>query len=556
MKTSRTVAVNLLVVSIYGIFASLATGQAVTLDVTYTDNNQVGSEEGFFDPVLGQARRDAFEKALDIWAEHLEGSITVFIKAEFNSLGPDIAGGALFTRVVANLGGLPEVGFGYVAPLASQLLNQSIVALPGEPHAGFSMYLQFNSDLDLNAPGNGRFDYTIGAPNPGDNLFLSTALHELGHGFGMTHSLRTVLDPNPPFPVIGVEFRNGLPFIYDKFLHERQSNGATEDFVDMTDAERLAAATGGRMFYKGPAIVAAAIPNPPQGPIDPNNPPVNSFNEAKVHAPSALNFGGSLIHLDIEHMPDNRSLLMEPTTTSQVSVDYTREVMFDLGWILQTPAEVSVSPASLSFQSTAVGGDLSPPLTVTITNSGTIDLEILSISIEDGAGSPGSAANYNIATGGSAGILSPSQTRDVTVEFVPVTAGFKIANLLILTSDPRQWSENVLLTGSAISGTAANVWVDFLFAGEEQGTQALPFDTMIEGSTFVTAGGIVNIQPGTTAETLTIEKAMTLVNAGPAARDVRGTAGVVRIGVQSMSRSIAERSKSQKAQVGFVSRRA
>lgn len=90
-------------------------------------------------------------------------------------------------------------------------------------------------------------------------------------------------------------------------------------------------------------------------------------------------------------------------------------------------------------------------------------------------------------------------------------------------------------------GTLATAWEDFSFVGDEMGTEAAPFDTVAEGVGFVTASGTINIQPGTTAETITIDKAVTIVNVGTGARGLPVT--IVRIGDQSA----ADHAKSEDA---------
>lgn len=54
------------------------------------------------------------------------------------------------------------------------------------------------------------------------------------------------------------------------------------------------------------------------------------------------------------------------------------------------------------------------------------------------------------------------------------------------------------------------VWVDFTYSGPEAGTFSQPFNTLAEGAAAVLAGGQVKIKAGTTNETPTITKAMTL----------------------------------------------
>ena len=57
---------------------------------------------------------------------------------------------------------------------------------------------------------------------------------------------------------------------------------------------------------------------------------------------------------------------------------------------------------------------------------------------------------------------------------------------------------------------AAEVWVDFAWAGVEVGTFDKPFDTLTEGVDAVSDGGTIHIRGGQSAETPIIEKAVRL----------------------------------------------
>lgn len=61
-----------------------------------------------------------------------------------------------------------------------------------------------------------------------------------------------------------------------------------------------------------------------------------------------------------------------------------------------------------------------------------------------------------------------------------------------------------------------DVYVDFDFAGPHAGTQANPVDTMEQAILLVEGNGTIHIAPGTTNETFTINKPLTLVNTGGA----------------------------------------
>ena len=60
------------------------------LDISVNYND--GAGEGFNDLSVGAARRAAFEHAVSIWAGHLDGTIPLVIKAEFNDLAAGVLG--------------------------------------------------------------------------------------------------------------------------------------------------------------------------------------------------------------------------------------------------------------------------------------------------------------------------------------------------------------------------------------------------------------------------------------------------------------------------------
>lgn len=438
-------------------FAPIVTGLEIT--VTYTD--ETDPAEGFWHPVFGAQRRAAFEHALSIWEAHLVGTIPLRIKAEFNDdLSANALGSSSVTAAWANLAGFPEFGWGFVSPLASQLNNSDLDAQAGAEHASFHMYAQFNSNLDALPSGSGKWYYgTDGLVPDGDNNFVTAALHEIGHGLGMTH----LIDPfTGAYGSV-----SGIP-LYHLFFTVRR--GSTNLFFDeMTDAERLAASSSGEVYFAGPTIIAANIPNPFHIP-DPNNPPVNALGEAKLYAPSPLDASAFVWHWDDGHAPDGRPLLMQPLLSDPIlNIDYTKELLMNLGWTFQPAPEIGVAPGSLRFDSTDIDAGPSSALSVTITNTGSVDLAIIGIALVDSAGST-DADQFQITSDTTPGTLPPSQTRDVTVVFDPDSNDLKQARLRIYSDDTHQWRERIRVTGFAFDGTATTAWVDFNFVGEETGS--------------------------------------------------------------------------------------
>lgn len=502
----------------------LVVGLGITAD--YRDDVVAG--EGFWDPVVGAQRRAAFEHAMSIWAAHLDGTIPLKVQAEFNNLDPGVLGLSTVIAGFANLPGFPEPGWVFVGPLASQLNDND-----RSDSFGNHMFVEFNTDFDAVPSGSGKWYYgTDGLVPSGDNDLVTAALHEMGHGLGMIGNVNS-----------GTGAYSGIPHYFLFFAVQRGSTNLF--FDDMSNVQRLAAITSGEVYFSGPNIIAANIPNPSNIP-DPSNPLVNAAGEAKLYTPSPWE-SGSLSHWDKYHFPDVRTMLMKSGPVHPVlNIGYTKELLKDLGWTFNLTPEIEVIPDSLSFDGTNINAGPSSALTVTMTNTGSVDLQLIDISLDFS-----DADQFQITGGSTPGALSPLQTRDVTLVFDPDSNGGKSSFLRIYSNDTHQWSELIVLLGNAFDGTATTAWVDFDFVGDEMGTETAPFDTLAEGLGFVMAGGTVNIQPGTTPETITIDKAVILINIGAA----RGGSGVVRIGdpLARSSKSFDSERDTGPASSGFIS---
>ncbi len=89
-----------------------------------------------------------------------------------------------------------------------------------------------------------------------------------------------------------------------------------------------------------------------------------------------------------------------------------------------------------------------------------------------------------------------------------------------LSNGPGTYSVQVVANGIASDAVTLDVpvWVDFNYASSPQlGTYANPFNTLAAGVSAVPTGGAILIKPGTSAEQLTISKAMTISAVGGSA---------------------------------------
>ena len=107
------------------------------------------------------------------------------------------------------------------------------------------------------------------------------------------------------------------------------------------------------------------------------------------------------------------------------------------------PPEITVAPGSLAFGAQDVDAGPALSQTVTITNDGSADLHVPSISLTGG-----DAAHFQIESGGSPVTLTQGSTRTVQVSFDPSTTGAKSANLTIQSDGSDEGMVNVALSGT------------------------------------------------------------------------------------------------------------
>jgi len=115
---------------------------------------------------------------------------------------------------------------------------------------------------------------------------------------------------------------------------------------------------------------------------------------------------------------------------------------------------ITASPTSNSFGSVAIGNS-SPPLVVTISNTGSEDLTLGTLSITGT-----DATEFSIDTDNcSDQILASSETCTVELSFSPTSEGAKSANLSIPSNDPDENPLNIPLTGTGVTTSFPDISV-------------------------------------------------------------------------------------------------
>ncbi len=251
----------------------------ITFVASYTNE---GVNEGFNDPTLGAARRNAFETALNRIGRQFQNSHvgeTVVVGAVFDPLGGSsnsaVLGFAGATSLYSGFANQPISGVYYPVALANHLSQSDLNS--GTPEINIT----FNTDVDNSTVlGNSNWYYGTDA-NPGIHIdLISVAMHELGHGLGFSSRLQS-----------NGSYLSNARSIYDYFMNTSSSNGTK--LMDLgTDSARAAEAIGNDLWWDGA-----------------NGTSGNSGTRPKLYAPNPFEPGSSLSHLD-ETVHENE--LMSP----------------------------------------------------------------------------------------------------------------------------------------------------------------------------------------------------------------------------------------------------
>jgi len=268
--------------------------------------------------------RQAFERAVEVWEQHITSPVTIRIQASFTDLsefGPNVLGGAgsnKFYLVDRNNQNLI-----YGDALADAITGED--QNPGAP----DILAAFSSTRD-------DWYFGEGNPPPGDIDFTSVVLHEIGHGlnyldlFGFSDEEAFYGgDLNDDGVITQDEF---LPGVFDSFIVEESRNGSvilTNRDVVQNPSERLGEAlTSNSLFFDSEQARRAAEVS--TGPVPP-----------KIYAPSSWQRGSSIAHLDeLTYRPGDPNALMSPNFNSGETARLPGPVvcgqMADMGWELAT----------------------------------------------------------------------------------------------------------------------------------------------------------------------------------------------------------------------------
>ncbi len=291
--------------------------------------------------------RDAFQRAVDTWSQHISSPVTIRIDASFAELGEGVLGaaGPVFLQVTFDSGEREWVSIPLLEAVSGQAVEDQ-----------FSDINWTETDAEIRAQFNrsrSDWNFTEAPPTTNEIDFESIVLHEIGHGLQYLSTFEVGGDCQAGRGCYGLE-GNGVLSAFDRFVTEYRSQDDTQTPVtnfpnnssQMADVIQVSNTEFGlrQIRFNGPqAANGAVIGSGPEPPI--------------LYFPGNWEQGSSGSHLDEQtYAPGTEDALMTPAIGSGETARRPGAVvcgtLSDMGWPLGPACNISaVAPFNLNVAS-------------------------------------------------------------------------------------------------------------------------------------------------------------------------------------------------------------
>jgi hypothetical protein len=310
-----------------------------TSTAAYADADITVNYTGFTDRA-----RQAFQRAVDVWARHIDSEVQITVNAEFDQLEPNVLGFAGANYVYSGYEGMRD-GLFYASALADAITGQNLSEVNDSS--------QDDGVADIGALFNSRASWHYGAnpgtADPGEYDFTTVVLHELGHGLGFAGSME-VESGQGRYGIGG----DNIPLVYDRFAEDLRDNRLLNDTFYPNPSEALASVlTDDDAFDRESSVQfdgETARRGAPEGGVPGSPPP-------KLFTPDQWEPGSSYSHLDEEEYPGatgDPDALMTPQFGRQEAArnpgGITCGMFADMGWPLATGCRTALGLAEVALQ--------------------------------------------------------------------------------------------------------------------------------------------------------------------------------------------------------------
>jgi hypothetical protein len=281
----------------------------------------------------------AFERAARIWETYLVSIVPIDVRVEWKGLKQveqRVPLATAYTNLVSDFPSAPKPAIWYPYSLANSLSQVDLAA------GTFDFEIAFNSAFT-------DWYFGLDAKPPQDKWdFVTTALHEIGHGVGFVDSFHNPGDEG------SWGFGSGYPYIYDTFVADKSLKNLIDTTVYPNPSKALLSAlTSEFVLFVGPNTTSA-----------------NNSIPAHVYAPKTFSPGSSIAHWDPNYVAhDSMNALMLPGQFNGDAIHHPGPLalglLCDLGWKLTTvSAECKVERVPELKAVTATRLNTNPPALV------------------------------------------------------------------------------------------------------------------------------------------------------------------------------------------------
>lgn len=250
----------------------------------------------------------ATQYAVDIWQSLLVSAVPINVYILWSapsSSGALASTGADYAGFI-NFQGAQKANTFYPMALAEKILQREITGANSP-----DIFIRVNP-----TPPNGWYYGVDGNPPANRYDYVSTLLHEIGHGLGFTGSFTVEGTTGSWGNILGTP--TSVPAVFDRYVENLDGKRLVESDITNNSAELRTQLTGQNMYFSGPLTNVA-----------------NLDSKAKLYAPRQYSSGSSIYHLDEVFSKTPNALMTFQANPGEALFSpgpVTMGILADMGW--------------------------------------------------------------------------------------------------------------------------------------------------------------------------------------------------------------------------------
>jgi hypothetical protein len=244
--------------------------------------------------------KNAFQKAVDIWASQVYSPVKIKIDATWRTLEESVLGSCGSSDYFMDQDGLPYSNTYYPVALAEKLTGENL-----NDSVDFEMIANFNKNVDWYLKSDGNTPSTM-------YDFISVVLHEICHGLGFISSFSVDRGLG------SWGWGSQTPIVYDRYVIDSWNNSLLSgDIYPNNSLELKEALTSKSLYFNSPLLNA-------------------EFGKSAIlYAPGSWESGSSISHVSSSYGTGTESMMTYSINKGKSIHDpgvLARSILDELGW--------------------------------------------------------------------------------------------------------------------------------------------------------------------------------------------------------------------------------